>query len=283
MCRLAAITNGGMNPDLRRMFAALMLTGAETEGNNDGYGISDGNMVWKTSRTVDDTGYNPLSRLDHNSSWLLHTRAASRGLRNDDHVDNHPYIMTDSNGHWMFVGAHNGFVRSDHFTHDTLLDTEPKTDSYQAMLLLRYIMLHSGSPIITDSIIHTWINQFESTSEFSFMLQDRRGLIVIRGNRPMYRVNINGTWLFNTSANILMNALTFADTTNVWNYYNLERFSPDTRKKNDLMIDAIGEFTIVRIAGNRLDNSPWRPVMKHPSPVSTFSFFHREEEWSSNE
>src|SRR6185369_9219604 len=155
MCRLLGMTftDPDLQPRKAEMLDRLMLVSQTDEGQNDGWGVTDGIAVIKSEKMY--SASTPLWRreLDPAEPWLAHVRKASAGMGRTA-LESHPYEF-EVNGVPLFA-AHNGMINGTVWKTGTDI---PNTDSYRAFTVLTQIMEGTQQFDLTAALFAEWMTE----------------------------------------------------------------------------------------------------------------------------
>lgn len=215
MCRLYGFTPAIGMPDTTRrniMWLAMMFGAAEN--NRDGWGVTDGQRLFKDAPSVayDRRVPNAIERLSARGvHWLGHIRAASKDTA-ITHREAHPFLMRSADdSQAAFYGAHNGFFPQ--YFREVRKDAKgmfPRTDSWYAFRDIYYRAQDGAVPLQTA--VMGFLEHVNRFSEYSLMFLDRARdeLHVVRGNRPVAFAEFStGERLYCTTATVLLNLQLF--------------------------------------------------------------------------
>lgn len=205
MCRITIATMTDFTKYQKSMIVdRLMSLAAGDDWQKDGWGISDGQRLFKNS-----VGYNDPTRtfkwahtLEPEHPWVGHVRAASlkTGLSK---TEAHPYAFG------RFFGVHNGTMVPGTKTFPNTPESAPDTDSWRAMWLLHEIMRPYGIPrndsreqwFLQNNILGQWLSHFMKTSTFVFAIMFRNDEILVvkgAGERTLWHTEAGNGYLLHT-------------------------------------------------------------------------------------
>jgi hypothetical protein len=200
VCRLFAVT-ASTSQQQRQIIAhsALLQGNADHPAQRDGWGITDGEGVFKGQASYRD--YSPkywMGGLDPDAVWMSHVRNASYGTELSQAAA-HPYIFEH------FVGAHNGNFRNSHagFSASGIAAGEViNTDTWRVFYTLNK-KLKDG--LILENIIDEHLSQYDDDSAFVLMLLQNKKLHVCRGpkTREMFVGKYGDGLIFHTDIVVL--------------------------------------------------------------------------------
>lgn len=195
MCRIIGLS--GPSTELKaELMHMLMLYASAEPWQIDSYGMTDGRHYIKTEGAYYKTGLERrLPETDH--LWLGHVRNASVGSELSIQAA-HPYMFR------AFHGVHNGFF--DLVPHDYALKG-PKTDSYEAFLLISNILRKYYEGVIeTSTLMRALPQAFEHmySSDFAIGMHTREAIYFLRNEaRQLYVMSGENFRCIHTSASAL--------------------------------------------------------------------------------
>ena len=195
MCRLSGFTARDLDPAMKRLFWHQLMLVSNAEGQFDGTGMTDGELLLKCELPFSNFGADWVSQLRHDAIWVGHVRSASPNTAHTV-LEAHPFVFDV--GDTRLFAAHNGGIKG----MPAASVGEPKVDSYQAFKLL--IALLQEQRDFTPELINTWVSKFGVGSEWAFMFHYQDKLTIVRGVRPMCYMEFNDGIMFNTSYNVLL-------------------------------------------------------------------------------
>ena len=203
MCRLCALTANSENfkPIKNQFFDRFMMVSQTDEAQNDGWGITDGQNLWKTCQMY--SGASPIwtRNIDENSAYLGHVRKSSSGTGKED-KESHPYLFLPecNNDFEPLYAAHNGYIQGTSWQ-VAKYGVDPNTDSWRAFKELESLLVPGQK--ISPHVIEHWLESFEETSQFAFLLHWGGEIYAIRHDRPLFIATIDNGFLINTSPGVM--------------------------------------------------------------------------------
>lgn len=187
MCRLMAITDtrGLSFTDRRHLMLYSLLRSMLADGiHDDGTGLSDGAMVWKTSEPAAKASFEWWDVFRPNVPLIGHVRNKSYGTGSAS-KDAHPFkFEVNVDGSTLpLVVAHNGHFAGIKERPQSIKDigTQPDSDTYFAALRLKKILEEEQASSIERHLIEHWLSSFASNSTFSLLIFYGGELVAIRG------------------------------------------------------------------------------------------------------
>lgn len=218
MCRLMAITASeeslGGYKNKQALLHEMLLRG-NADGQQDGWGVSDGSYIMKSGDPYWKTVPAWINQMSGGSTWIGHVRSASAGTEKSAHAS-HPYrVMKDLSSQniedTLFIAAHNGMFQGTWTKHDKI-DGEPNTDSWRAFVALQKVLLKGEE--ITADVVDTWLSRFDSDSSFCVLISKGTNLYAIRGDnalKVLHGCTIGDGYIIHTSAEALEAVKVYAD------------------------------------------------------------------------
>lgn len=198
MCRISFIAKPESLRNPKLLMDHMMLQSFTDDNQKDGCGVSDGKYAVKSFQPYPEVGIEMLDRLDVGRSWIGHVRRRSNGTDYNAEAA-HPYrYFPVPDVRMTFV--HNGFVELAGY--ETTDPDEPNTDSYRAGKVLSQMIGKNQGQVNLD-IIRNWLDGMYAFSEFAFAFQLDDKAYIVRGNREINMLQVNGSYIGNTSAKVL--------------------------------------------------------------------------------
>lgn len=251
MCRISVLTANRLSTSVRKAVFHSLMNYSFMEGQTDGAGFTDGQVIVKTDQGFPSLHALMISRLSPTRTWLGHVRKRSSGT--DQTVDAaHPYEYRSGKANERLILIHNGFITGT----TALVGDATATDTFRAGRDLATML--DGRPL-TQEIIENWVNGFSYGSEWSFGIWYQDTLHMVRGQRDLYAVQVGRDkhdLMINTSKTVL---------DHVSNYIALIR--PDLEMGKPLLIPPhhYAAFSADGVAFGAYKYAP--PVAPDPRPT----------------
>lgn len=212
MCRITLIADPALRrPERNVVLNALMSLSVLDDRQDDGHGITDGKLIYKSALPYSHARlpYSSVVELDENLPWLAHVRKASAATGKTQ-KEAHPYQLTLDNGDSL-VAVHNGSFSGYHrFKNKLGGNDHPDTDTYYALTALRDMMNESGY-VLDRNIVGSWLSEFYNSTEAAVVIYYRDRIYLLRAGSTHSKTlhfykTPGGGIILNTSEQVLRHA-----------------------------------------------------------------------------
>jgi predicted glutamine amidotransferase len=197
MCRLFALTFTDLLEYKASWTDRLFLVSQTDEGQNDGWGITDGNELAKTQLMYSACTPLWMHTLAPTAPWMGHVRKASAGTGRTL-LEAHPYQF-DVHGASLYC-AHNGKIDGTVWNNGTGI---PNTDSYRAFLALSNMMNKNHHEALTTHLLSEWLKEFTDTSQLAMLFHYHNQIVALRKDRSLHHMRIGNGYAVHTSKDVL--------------------------------------------------------------------------------
>jgi len=215
MCRLTAITATDLPLGSKRQIFTQMMLRANAEGQHDGWGVTDGTVIYKDAKDFYLSSLKWYNKLSERDIFVGHVRAASTGTARTA-AESHPFSFINDDKTNRLVGAHNGFI-DDSYKGYEYKASNPVSDSFRAFWRLCSVMAKGHSTVedmlLNKSVLEEWMSVYGKTSAYAFMLFDRdvsRLHIFRNDQRALYMCQAGNGVIINTSPDVVNGVAEYA-------------------------------------------------------------------------
>lgn len=203
MCRFAILATDDEHYTKMRILDRLMLMNAADGTQQDGWGVTNGDWLFKTAGSYHNTlapALDELFTVNAKPSNVLvgHVRKSSFRTSADDPRGAHPFEY-EVNGEKLFI-AHNGYVAGKSF----VWNTDNVTDTQRfAPILVDLVAKYND---LNTEIIQEWLAHTYQSSAFVFVIMFRGITHIVtdaHDHRSIYYIETENGPIFGTSARVL--------------------------------------------------------------------------------
>lgn len=207
MCRLTALTATNIsNVDVARILhLAMIASQASDSQNKDGWGVaSSWGQYMKNSgsfMTADQEWYQHVvnSKVRYTPA-LAHLRNSSAGT-SVTAKEAQPFVFGVDDNSVSFVAMHNGRVDGSYNDRRGWQTGDPNSDSWRAFDRLHTMMVTNNHWTINAELITQWLNAYEDSSAYVFVIATDNDIHVVRNNqRDLHCMKCGNGFLITTSA-----------------------------------------------------------------------------------
>lgn len=206
MCRLCALTDTTLPPDLRiSWFDRMLLMSQADDSQEHAWGVSNGTTIYKDAGAY--TAAPPVWTADatfEQKMLLGHVRKASpatgRGCE-----EAHPYVF-DINGESLTC-AHNGWFGGT----NTHMAGTPDTDSWRAFNNLATLLRRTND---LKAVFEEWFNLYTTATQCGILIYWQGAVWAFRHTRPLHVCIVGQGYLINTSYCVLSAIRKYAEKIN---------------------------------------------------------------------